>query len=397
MRVTDAERRALLAARHLPTRAERVGRRVLDVADAVGPLHATDPSTAFLQVHARADVTVGDIEDVLYVDRLLLRHSTLRRTVHLLSLPMVAPAHRAYNHRLTRTARRQLHQRIASSPDVGDVDVAAWLARLEDDVVAAVAALDRPAGAEVAEAVPGLRATFHPAPEKPYSRPVRLTSYVLQLLVADGRIARDRPRGRDFTSSAWTYAPIERWLPDGIPPMAEAEAVAALVRHHVARFPAASVGDLAWWTGLPKGLVRRGVEQVGALPVDRDDATTGLVLPDDDLVGADLDDDPRVALLPALDATPMGVSERAWFLGDHGDAVFDRTGNIGPTVWCRGRVVGGWTQREDGEVVTRLLEDVGEEAAEAVDGLARRTQEWLGDVRVRWRFSSPLQRELEQR
>ena len=37
-----------------------------------------------------------------------------------------------------------------------------------------------------------------------------------------------------------------------------------------------------------------------------------------------------VALLPALDPTPMGYVERDWFLGPHAPALFDRSGNIGP-------------------------------------------------------------------
>ena len=91
----------------------------------------------------------------------------------------------------------------------------------------------------------------------------------------------------------------------------------------------------------------------------------------------------------------MGCRERDWFLGGHGALLFDRSGNIGPTVWCRGRVVGSWTQREDGEVVTGLLEEVGRDATAAIDDLAARTADWLGDVRVRWRYPTPLQKQLE--
>ncbi len=59
--------------------------------------------------------------------------------------------------------------------------------------------------------------------------------------------------------------------------------------------------------------------------------------------------------------------------------LFDVNGNAGPTVWWDGRVVGGWSQRRDGEIVYRLLEDVGADAVAAVeaevariDGLDRR-------------------------
>lgn len=100
-------------------------------------------------------------------------------------------------------------------------------------------------------------------------------------------------------------------------------------------------------------------------------------------------------LLPGLGATPMGVKERAWFLGAHQEPLFDRNGNIGPTLWWRGRVVGGWTQRSDGAVVTELLEPVSATAADVIDAECRRLEQWLGDVRVKWRYPTPLQRSLE--
>ena len=77
------------------------------------------------------------------------------------------------------------------------------------------------------------------------------------------------------------------------------------------------------------------------------------------------DPGPWVALLPALDPTPMGWQQRDWFLGPHGPALFDRSGNIGPTVWVDGRIVGGWAQRRDGEVAVRLLERLPRAAADA--------------------------------
>ena len=71
------------------------------------------------------------------------------------------------------------------------------------------------------------------------------------------------------------------------------------------------------------------------------------------------------------------------------------TRNAGPTVWCGGRIIGGWAQRKDtGEVVSRLLEDAGTEVSAAVEAEAARLTEWLGDVRITPRFPTPLQRQL---
>jgi hypothetical protein len=59
-----------------------------------------------------------------------------------------------------------------------------------------------------------------------------------------------------------------------------------------------------------------------------------------------------------------------------------------------GRIVGGWAQRKDGEVVFRLLEDIGSQARAAVEAEAERLSDQLGDTRITPRFRTPLEREL---
>ena len=57
-------------------------------------------------------------------------------------------------------------------------------------------------------------------------------------------------------------------------------------------------------------------------------------------------------------------------------------------------MVGGWAQRASGEVVFRLLEDVGADAADAIAAEAGALEVWLGANRVTPRFRTPLEREL---
>jgi hypothetical protein len=152
------------------------------------------------------------------------------------------------------------------------------------------------------------------------------------------------------------------------------------------------MADIAWWTGWSLGDTRRAVASIDTVEVDLDDAA-GLVL------AADADPVPEpppwIALLPALDPTPMGWSGRDWYIDpEHRAAVFDRTGNIGPTVWCDGRVVGGWGQRADGAVTWRLFTDIGTELTSAVTAESERLTAWLAGVRVIPKFRTPLERDL---
>jgi hypothetical protein len=88
----------------------------------------------------------------------------------------------------------------------------------------------------------------------------------------------------------------------------------------------------------------------------------------------------------------MGWKQRAFYLGEHGDLVFDRNGNGGPTAWWDGRIVGGWTQTQDGTVVVIPAEPLGRDATRALDSQAALLTEWLaGDV-VKSIYQSPLAR-----
>jgi hypothetical protein len=57
-------------------------------------------------------------------------------------------------------------------------------------------------------------------------------------------------------------------------------------------------------------------------------------------------------------------------------------------------VVGGWTQRDDGDVVFRLLEEVDRPALARIEDERDLLREWLGDVRLKPRFPTPLHRAL---
>ena len=143
---------------------------------------------------------------------------------------------------------------------------------------------------------------------------------------------------------------------------------------------------------MDRGAGHAGSRDIELVEVDLD-GQVGLVLAEDaEPIAAP---EPWVALLPALDPTAMGWYERSWYLGQHApQALFDRSGNIGPTVWSNGRIIGGWAQRPTGEVNYRLLEDAGRDVEVNVEREAAELAEWIGRVRVKPRFRTPLEREL---
>jgi hypothetical protein len=206
----------------------------------------------------------------------------------------------------------------------------------------------------------------------------------------EGRVCRGRPRGA-WTNGQYRWVPASAWLNGEIEVVDAATAQAELLRRWLAAFGPATETDLRWWTGWT---AREARAALAAVPHDvvELDGSPGFVLAGD-LEPAE-SPDPWAALLPTLDPTTMGWKERDWYLGPYAPLLFDSNGNAGPTVWWNGRVVGGWSQRRDGEIVFKLLEDVGADAVRAVESEAARVREWLGEARFAPGFLPPFQRDL---
>jgi hypothetical protein len=387
-RIGVEERRARLALRHHLAPAARSAAPAEVARDLVG-LHGTDPASVFLAAWARLRAPeVEAVQRAMYEERALLRVLGMRRTMFVVSADLLPVVHAACTRAIAAQQRKLLLQLVGRA-GISD-DPEGWLRGVEQATMRALADRGEALGAELSKDVPGLREQLHLAAGKPYEAKVNVATRVLFLMAADGLIIRGRPRGT-WTSSQFRWAPLEKWLPGGVPEMPAEAAQAELARRWLAAFGPGTAADLKWWTGWTAREVERALAQVGAAEVELDGGA-GLVLPGDlEPVPAPA---PWAALLPALDPTAMGWSGRAWYLGEHGPALFDRSGNVGPTVWWRGRIVGGWAQRKDGEVALRLLEDVGAEGVAAVEAEAERLGRWFGAVRVTPRFRTPLEREL---
>jgi len=388
-RIGAQERRARLGVRHHLAPAARAASVVQVAEDLVG-LHGTDPASVFLAAAARMrQPEVEAIERALYHDRALLRMLGMRRTMFVVPVELAPIVQAACTQAIAAAQRRLLLQLLDQSGIAAD-DPERWLEEVEEATVKALAARGQALATELSEDEPRLREQLLLAEGKSYAARQSVSTRVLLVLAAEGRIARGRPRG-SWISGQYRWSLIESWLPGGMAEWSTEAAQAELVRRWLAAFGPGTVADLRWWTGLTAGEVKRALATVAAVEVDLD-GTPGLVLADD--LAPPAAAEPWVALLPALDPTVMGWSGRGWYLGDHGPTLFDRNGNAGPTVWWDGRIVGGWANRKDGEVAVRLLEDVGANGAAAVEAAAGRLADWLGPVRVTPRFRTPLEREL---
>lgn len=390
-RVGPKERRARLGVRHhLGAPASSTE----EAAAAVVGLHSSDPASVYLSAWARVERFVpADLEDALYRRRSLVRMLGMRRTLFVVPVDLAAVMHEACTKARAPAERRRLVRMLeeqgVAAPGRGE----RWLARVTSATLQALRARSEASARELTADVPELGTKLDFGQGRTWAATVGVSTRVLFLLATEGLVIRARPLG-SWTSGQYRWATTEHWLGGPLPEIDHADACADLLGRWLRTFGPATMTDLRWWTGWTAKLSATTLGAVGAAEIALEGGA-GFVLPGD--LGPEGDADPWVALLPGLDPTVMGWKDRAWYVGDHVSELFDRNGNAGPTVWANGRVVGAWGQTEQGDVVVELFGRHDASTRRLVDAERERLRSWLGDVRIRTRFATPLGKELAGR
>lgn len=358
-------------------------------------LHATDPASVYLSVLARsAGSGLGDVAAAMYDRRSLVRWLAMRRTLFLFPREDVPVVQAAVSTPLAATLHRRLIsqlERNGSEPPI-DGDVGQWLGDVGVRVEQALRERREATGAQLSSAVPALR-TVIPV-RAPSDRRQNVTSALLTMMSAQGRIVRTTPTGV-WTSRHHRWEPVEHWWPDGLPVLDAEDSQRDLARRWLARFGPATVEDLQWWTGWTKAVVRHALARLALEEVDlHGQPGIALTTPDDQDLLDHPAAEPVAALLPALDPTPMGWKRRNWFLGIEPHHVFDRAGNIGPTLWWDGEIIGSWAVTAGGDIRTIVVTDRGAAADAAVQDAAARLHKKLHGTVVTPAIRTPLERSL---
>jgi hypothetical protein len=382
-KLTVKERRNRLAVRHLLA---VPGTSPAEVANAMVVLHATDPATIYLSTLARLrDPSVKATDDALFEDRSVVRMLAMRRTLFVASRTVLPLIHSSSSVDVAAKERRVLVKALEAA---GEPDGEKWIVDAEEEVIAALDGGGLTAR-ELTALVPRLASRIVVGSGK-FTQESGATSRTLGVLGAEGTLMRGRPAG-SWTGRIYTWHERSAWLGTEAPLPDPAEAAAAVAERWLRAFGPGTFNDLKWWTGWTATKLRAALGSLDVVEVDFDGATCLLL-------GSDLDPtvEPRpwVALLPSLDPTPMGWKERHWYLGDHAGPLFDRNGNIGPTIWIDGRIVGGWGQTPSGEIRLGLLEDIGSDYWDMLEDRQATLNLCLGDTVVRPSFPTPLQRQL---
>jgi hypothetical protein len=383
--VPDAERRARMARRHGIAPPYRLPDPVA-ATRAMTVLHSTEPPTPYLSIHARVDgITRADVERALYDDRTLVKQLAMRRTLFVFPRDLLPAAWGSASARVAGTERRRIAKDVEKAGIATDGEV--WLDEARDRVLAHVAGHPEGIAArELGRLFPELATPVAVSAGSLWNHTRLLTHLGLTAHLVRG------PNGGHWRISRPVWVPMTTWLGEEPAPLPAEDGYAELVGRWLRTFGPGTETDVVWWLGATKGVVRRALADVGAVPVALESGDTGWLLPDD--LEPEPSVEPWAALLPVLDPTVMGWKQRDFYLDRaHVPYLFDTNGNAGTTVWWDGRVVGCYVQDGDGVVRVVLREDPGADARAALDVEAGRLTTWLAGESVNSVYASRQMRE----
>jgi hypothetical protein len=262
--VSNEERRSRLGQRH---RLAAPASTVEEAARAMVGLHSSDPATVYLSARARVSgLKQDDVEAALYDHRTVVRILGMRRTMFVVPVDLAPLLHFSSTVALMAAERRRLVGMVENAGIANDGE--AWVESVTERTLSALRARGEAVATELIDHIPELaeKVTFYKKDGSVLAT-VGMTTRVLFLLAAEGKIVRGRPKG-SWVSSLYRWAPMEEWVGRPLEEMSRPEAQAELLRLWLTAFGPGTELDMKWWTGWPVTQVRAALAAIGALEVE---------------------------------------------------------------------------------------------------------------------------------
>ena len=331
-------------------------------------LHAQVQTSAELTLWARVEgLAAGAVAQALWLDRTLVRTWAMRGTLHLLpadELGVWVGAQGVIRPRYEMAGwRKAFGMSSAEAVDVLDAirDVLDSGPLTRDELGDAVA--DRLASERLGEAV---RGSFGTMPK---------------LAAFRGDVVFAKPAGQRVR-----FTRPDRWLGADWQPAPPREAMAAVVRRHLAAYGPASRETFARWFGMPSAaqagkLIAALGDEVAPVGVD---GWEGWMLRADVADAGAARPSGAVSLLPAFDQYVVAAprDDSPVLRAEHKDRVYRRQGWLSPVLLVDGRIAGVWSHERKGGflgVTIAPFAAVGEAVRAGAEREAQRLAEYFGD------------------
>jgi hypothetical protein len=275
-------------------------------------------------------LTASDLERARTEERSIMRHWVMRMTVHLFPTEDFGWLAPLFAERIKAFSLRRL-----AALGVSD-------AQRDRGLAAARRALAADGRITRSEALRLAGETGFPAN-------VQTRTHLAMLLVTGGDACIGPDEGRESV-----FVATREWV--GEPERRDREgSLAELARRYFAAFAPATERDFSFWSGLPLGECRLGIERIArelgevAIPGETAFAPRGW--------RARAPRSRAVRLLPAFDTYLMGYGKRMHATDRAGEKrILPGGGVLRPTICVDGRLVGLWSNRRSGRRVTVALD-----------------------------------------
>jgi hypothetical protein len=316
-------------------------------------LHSTDYWTPYLSVWARiGDYNAEAVFKSLNSGDRLLRLNAFRTTVHVVHADNLSL--------LIHATKAAFYKKMRQHPDIKQLSNQE-IGRLTRSVLATLE--DGPKTMrEIKKLIPK------------YGKQIRP---LFHLAATSGKVIRaTASHARNPTVA---YALLDRWV-DGfeLDDTSEDDALNHVIHRYIERFGPVSIDDISWWLPTSKTRAKAAVETAGEDIAQIELAgETKLMTPNDydSALSVEVPSDSVIWFLPYEDHLPKAFIERSWYLSDEMRArVFPKirehywppeskpppfevkvtgainvSGEIRPTIWVDGEVVGRWELEKNGE------------------------------------------------
>lgn len=360
-------------------------------------LCASDPHALALSIWSRALFErITDVSDALAEatekDRSLVGVSAMRRAIHLVHRSDMEMLLAVYSERFGPSAVRFAKSALVEAGLCDRESSEVRYTELCDKILSVLG--DRELSLfDLATELPDIRARAMIAAGKPYQLEVDIGQCLLGAMGASGRLVCTQRAGVLAAECNWMQRTA--WLTDepALPELSIAKT--RLVSRYLSVFGPAAHDDIVSWTGLTPGDVDAALRAIGGVEVAVEGWSGPRWVHADEIPHGEVPQPVGVALLPALDPVLMGYRDRSpWVAPEHLPSLSDPLGNIGPTIWLDGRVVGGWGLSRSGMVAVRLFEVFDSVRLKAIINEAARLESALAGRRVSPQIWTPLVREL---
>ncbi|MHA2351519.1 MAG: winged helix DNA-binding domain-containing protein [Candidatus Thorarchaeota archaeon] len=331
------------------------------VAKAQLGLHSTDYWTPYLSVWSRlGDYDAKKVFESIDNGREIVRTHAFRTTLHVMHIDNLSMILSATGPSLFRAYRNDKYRKMDQLSDK----------EIEDMLNQVKSALEKGPvrTSELKKAVPKVGENVRSA---------------LLILMARGEVVR--AKAKHARSNLMSYALLDKWVHGfKLEIIEEQEAITQLIRCHIERFGPVSADDIAWWLRLTKTTVKTALQQLENEVITVEVGETDKFMLLEDLEVATCLAPPSndlVWFLPYEDHFLKAFIDRTGFIGEHIQPKLfpaDRkhywpsnpdaphkmpskgvraTGEVRPSIWLNGRVVGRWELDDEGSskrVVTSL-------------------------------------------